>query len=69
MLIISIDDVCRLFQDYCGDVGVPTDAMPVKFMFNEQQRKLALVLESDEWTKNQPDEMVNFTVKRYYGVN
>jgi len=29
MVIASIDDITRLFKDYCGLVGIPQDAVPL----------------------------------------
>jgi hypothetical protein len=66
MVICDIDSICRLLQDYCGKVGFPDDAKPVKFMFNQQERKLAVIVESDEWVGPQNAEMVRFDLQRIY---
>jgi hypothetical protein len=68
MIVIGIDDICRLFQDYIGKVGFPSDAKPVKFLFNPQKRKLGLVVESEEFTGPQQDEDVKFDLKRVFAV-
>jgi len=68
MVIISIDDLARMFRDYVGLVGFPVDAKPVKLMMNSKERKLGLVVESDEFTGPQAPEEVKFDLRRFYSV-
>ena len=68
MIVIDIDSICRLFQDYVGQVGFPKDAVPVKFMYHPQRRQVAVVVESDEWVGPQQPEEVKFDLKRVYSV-
>ena len=67
MLVLSIDDICRLFQDYCALTGFPEDAKAEKLMVHGQSKKLGLVVESNDWTQGQPPEEVRFEIKRMYG--
>lgn len=69
LVILSIEDITRLFKDYVGQVGFPVDAMPIKFLLNAQERKLGMVVESDEWAKNMPPEEIKFDLRRVYGVS
>ena len=68
MLICDIDSISRLLQDYCGQIGFPDDAKPVKLMFHKADQKLALVVESDEFTTPQAPEQVKFDIKRIHGL-
>ena len=68
MIVLSLDDICRLFQDYCALTGFPDDARAEKLLYNQQQKKLGLVVESNEWTQGQLAEEVRFELKRFYGV-
>lgn len=68
MIIIDIDSIVALLKDYCGQVGFPTDAVPVKFMLNPQEQKLGLVVESEEFRGPQAAEEVKFDLRRVFGV-
>lgn len=68
LVVISIDSICGLFRDYVGLVGFPQDGKPVKLMLNPQERKLAVVVESDEWTGPQAPEQVKFEIRRVFSV-
>lgn len=70
MVILPIDTICNLFKDYCGELGFPKDAKPVKFLFKPTEMgKLAIVVESEEFTGPQNPEVVKFDIRRYYGVS
>ena len=69
MVILNIDTICNLFHDYVGQVGFPDDAISVKFMFNQQERKVAVIVESESFTGPQAPEEVRFGIKRVYAVN
>ena len=68
LVVIGIDDLTRLFRDYVGLVGFPEDARPVKFMLNSQERKLGLVVESNEFKQFEQMEEIKFDLRRTYGV-
>ncbi len=69
MVVLPIDTIVALFKDYCGQLGFPKDAMPVKFLCKPTERgKLAIVVESDEFTGNQASEQIKFDIRRFYGV-
>ena len=69
MVICDIDSICRLLQDYCGQVGFPEDAEPVKLMMNPQEHKLGIVVESASWATPQSPELVRFDLKRVFSVS
>jgi hypothetical protein len=66
MIIFDIDSVCRLLQDYCGEIGFPNDGKPVKLMFHPGDQKLGIVVESEEWNGEQASEQVKFDIHRVY---
>jgi hypothetical protein len=68
MVIFDIDSVCRLLQDYCGQIGFPDDGVPVKLMFHPGDHKLGIVVESGEWNGPQASELVKFDIQRVYGL-
>jgi hypothetical protein len=69
MVILPIDTINSLFKDYCGQIGYPKDALPVKLMYKPTELgKLAIVVESDEFTGPQGSEQIKFDIRRYYGV-
>lgn len=69
LIITSIDDVTRLFKDYCGLVGVPDDAKPLKLFLNPQEQKLGILMESEEWVGPQNPEIVKFEIRRIHAVS
>jgi len=68
MVICDIDSICRLLKDYCGMVGVPPDAIPIKLLLNPTNHKLGILMESSEWTIPQPPEDVKFVLQSIYSV-
>ena len=69
MVVVTIDTICGLFKDYCGMVGFPEDAKPLKLMFNPQERKLGILVESEEKMSGGAMEEVKFNIRRVYGVS
>ena len=68
LIILGIDDITRILKDYVGLVGFPADAQPIKFMLNPQERKLAIVVESEEFKGPQEPEEIRFDLRRVFGV-
>lgn len=68
MIILTLETICKIFKDYVGLVGFPEDAKPIKFMFNPQDRKVAIVVETEE-TVNVPVETIHFDIRRIFGVS
>lgn len=68
LLIFTIDTIADLFRDYVGLIGFPADAKPVQLMLNKSDRKIGLVIESDEFTHPMPPEQVKFDIQRVYGI-
>ena len=70
LVIIGIDDIFRIFQDYIGMVeAIPADAKLDTLLFNKSQMKMCLRVTSDSWNGPQPPEQVNFKLQRVWGVN
>jgi hypothetical protein len=69
LIIFDIETLCNLFKDYVGQVGFPQDAMPVKMMLNPGERKIALLVESEELPSGEPrQEEVKFDIRRFFPV-
>ncbi len=69
MVILPIDTINALFKDYCGQLGYPKDALAVRLQYKPTEMgKLALVIESDEFTGPQTPEQIKFDIRRFYGV-
>ena len=70
LVVIGIDDILRLFQDYCGLTdSIPADVVVDTLLFNKAQMKMCLRVESPSWSGVQPPESVGFELKRVWGVN
>ena len=70
LIIIGIDDILRIFQDYTGLTGsIPEDAKVDTLLFNKALMKMCLRVTSDSWSGPQPPEGINFQLKRVWGVN
>lgn len=67
MIVCQLDDICRLFADYCGMTGFPEDARAVRLMVKEGSKKLALVVESPSIPSGAPPEEIRFEIKRMFG--
>ena len=70
LVIIGIDDILKLFQDYCGlTESIPEDAKVDTLLFNKQLMKMALKISAESFSYDQPPEAVSFELKRMFGVN
>lgn len=70
LVIIGIDDILRLFQDYTGlTESIPADAKVDTLLFNKQLMKMCLRIEAESLNGPQPPESVGFELKRVWGVN
>lgn len=68
LVILPIDSAVAILADYAGKVGFPPDAKPIRWEFNQAERKMALVVEADSLTADAPPEEIRFTLKRTIGV-
>jgi hypothetical protein len=68
MICIPIDSLTKIFADYVGQTGFPPDAVPVTWKFNQQERKLMLVVESPNLEGDEGVEEIHFDLRRMYGV-
>lgn len=70
LVIIGIDDILRLFQDYTGLTGsIPADAQVDTLLFNKALMKMALKISAESFNGDQPPESVSFELKRMFGVS
>jgi len=69
MVIITARDLTRMIQDYMFPEDAPRDMKPVKLMISpSNQGKLGLLVGSGEWDGYQGEQMVDYQVKKVYGV-
>lgn len=68
-VVATIDTIVEIVKDYT-EGQVPQDARAVKLMFNPQERKAAVVVESDEFKPEQAGLPigVKFELRRVYSV-
>ena len=68
-ILVDIDAILNLFKDYTADSNdIPMDSMPVKFMFNPNEKgKLGIVIDSPH-LKEGPPIPITFHLKRVFGV-
>lgn len=68
IVITTIDTIMALLKDYAGQaLDLPGDTMITKFRLTPE-RKLELMVESDQWVSNRPAEEIRFDMKRVYSV-
>jgi hypothetical protein len=68
LIIIGIDDINRLFQDYARMTGYPTDAVCDTLLFNQQQRRMCLRVSSPSFGEHEPPEEIRFDLSRSFRV-
>jgi hypothetical protein len=68
MVVIPIESLCKIFADYVGQTGFPQDSVPVTWKFNQQERKLMLVVEAQSLDGDEGIEEIKFDLRRMYGV-
>jgi hypothetical protein len=67
--MLTIDTIAELLKDYVGGEDIPEDAMPIKLMLKPtEQGKLAIEMVSDTWREGLDPLMINFKIKRVYGL-
>lgn len=68
-MVITADTVLEVFKDYLTEEHLPRDAKVLALMVKPQEQgKFALVVESDWIKPEQPPLVVNFDIRRIYGV-
>lgn len=68
ILIVTVDTIMALLKDYAGQaLELPADTMITKFRLTSD-KKLEMMVESDEWTSNRQAEEIRFQMKRVYSV-
>lgn len=66
MVIIGIDDICRLFADYAHLTGFPEDAVCETLLAHPPSRKMRLRVSSQEWDRDQAPEQIRFDLTRTF---
>lgn len=66
-LILTIDDIIRLFGDYLKEEDLPAGTKAVKLMVRPSDRKLAIVAENPAWGEGLPPIVVSFKLRRVWG--
>lgn len=64
LVIIPIDDLCRLFRDYAGLTGFPQDAVCDTLLFNKALGKMCLRVQSEALAHDEPGEAIDFELKQ-----
>jgi hypothetical protein len=68
VVVVGIDDLCRIFADYLGPEHLPDDIQPTKFRVSPGERKLEVVVESEAWDGDQGRMRVDFEIRRVFAV-
>lgn len=69
MVILSIDDIMRLFADYCLEEDIPGDTTAVALMRHPTDPRIAILAESDQWpTGTTEPVIVKFDIRRLFSV-
>lgn len=69
LLVLSIDDICRLFADYASLTGFPRDAVCDTLFANPATRRLRLRIESPTLGPHESPEEIRFDLQRSFLVN
>lgn len=65
LVVISIDDILKIFQDYTHLTdSIPWDAKSDTLLFSRQDRKMCLRITADSFNGNQPPEVISFKLKK-----
>lgn len=64
LIIIPIDDICRIFKDYANLTGFPNDAKCDTLLFNRELMKMCLRIEAESLDGYQAPEEINFELKQ-----
>jgi hypothetical protein len=58
-----------MIRDYMFEEDAPKDMKPVTIMINSQhQGKIGLLVQSSEWKGYQGEQLVDYELKRVYGI-
>lgn len=69
MVIVKLDDLARMVQDYVSVEDAPADMRPVRVMVNPAERgRIGLVVSSGEWVGDRGTQLVDFQNRRFHGV-
>lgn len=68
-LLISIDDITRLFADYLKEAEFPQDAWAEKIQLNPSDRRIKLVVSADSLQGPQQPEVIKFQLRRTHLVH
>lgn len=69
LVIIGIDDINRLFQDYARMTGYPEDALCDTLLMNQVARKMRLRMISPTLGEHEAPESIRFDLQKVFSVN
>lgn len=69
LVVIGIDDICRLFRDYTRLIDFPEDAQCDTLLFDPASKRMCLRIKADSLNGPQPAENINFQLQRTFRVN
>lgn len=67
-VIVTIDTITAMLGDYCSAEDIPASARAVKLMVKPQERLVAILAESPEWSAGQAPLQIKFHLKELYKV-
>ena len=68
-VVIKIDDLVRMLEDYLPEEDVQGGLRPVKIQVHPQDKnKIGIVVENDKWNGFMGEQLVDIDIKRFYGV-
>lgn len=68
IVVIGIDDICRLFRDYANQTGFPSDAVCDTLLFHPAHRRMRLRVEAESLNGPQVPEQIKFDLRRTHLV-
>ena len=69
LIILKIDDLVRIVGDYMLREDAPEDMRPTKIMVSPSRNNaIGIQVISDEWEGDLGEQIVDFQIKRIYGV-
>lgn len=69
IVVIGIDDICRIFRDYANQTGFPEDAVCDTLLFHPANHRMRLRVEAASLSGPQPPEQIRFDLQRTFLVN
>lgn len=68
VVVLGIDDICRIFRDYASQTGFPADALCDTLLFHPANHRMRLRVEAESLQGNQPPEEIRFDLRQTFLV-